>query len=185
MKTLLLIPFLFLAACASNPNRAERIDTKIEYAEKAGADVTIGVRGGEMIAQRQVLISEELRRAQNDSYELEANVYGGQRYLDNYGLWGALRNCNIRLAHRTGEIKPMGEKRAYVIPEEDYQMGLDKNNQIIGLQREYLKERLERFHRYKEVLLERKQEYEDKIALCELAMRQKPQSVAGVSDESH
>ena len=64
-------------------------------------------------------------------------------------------------------------------------MGLDKNNQIIGLQREYLKERLERFHRYKEVLLERKQEYEDKIALCELAMRQKPQSVAGVSDESH
>ncbi|MBX2989152.1 MAG: hypothetical protein KF802_14775 [Bdellovibrionaceae bacterium] len=159
----ILILSLALSACASNPNKAEKLDTQVELAAPVATDQVIGVKDGNMIVQKKVLMSEELRRLQNETYEVEAKVYGGHRYFDNRGLYGVLEDCMMT------KRLPMPEKREYVVPEaETTKLGLDENNHLVGVSEEFLKDRIERFATYRKVLRDRAQEYESKIKLCEM-----------------
>lgn len=171
MKKLILLFSVLLSACASNPNKAREIDTAIEHSAPVGSGLVIGVKNGEMVAQKEVMMSEDLRLLQNQTYELEAKVYGGIRYMDNNGQYGALKACYVKRGEITGEITPMTEPRDYVVPEEVYDIGLDRQKNIIGFQKEYLLNRIARFKRYKQVLTQRFAEYEDKISLCELSRK--------------
>lgn len=169
MRLLFFISFLGLSACAQSvPHQdAYHIDTKIENREVASGGVAIGVKDGEFVAQKEVFVSEEMRRLQNDAFELEAKVYGGKRYMDNDGLYGALKQCRLKEARVTKQIVPMAEPRSYVIPEDDYEIGLNYHSQIIGVQRENLIARMERFKHYREILEQRADEYQNKIDQCE------------------
>lgn len=163
MKNVLIILALALTACASNPHKAEHLNTKVELSAPVGNDQVIGVKDGNMVVQKKVLMSEELRRLQNDAYHVEAEVYGGYRYFDNRGLYGVLQECLIE------KRMPMAEKREYVIPEaETTRIGLDENNKLVGITEEFLKDRIERFATYLKVLRDRKAEYETQVKLCDM-----------------
>lgn len=171
---IMIIAALIVMTCVScaNPHKAEYIDTTIEQKSKVSFDQYIGVKDGNMIVQKKVLMSEELRLLQNSTHELEAKVYGGPRYFDNNGLHGVLRQCYFKTAETDGQIK-LPEKREYVIPEMEYtSMGLDEQDKIVGLSEEYLKDRIKRFLSYKKILTEREQEYEDKISICNFKLTQ-------------
>ena len=80
---------LMSGACAHNPNKAEKIDTKIDSSALVTGDTSVGVKDGNMIVQRKVAMNEELRRLQNEVYELEDHVYGNRKY-GSLGLYGVL-----------------------------------------------------------------------------------------------
>lgn len=92
MKTFVQVTIQLCAAafivtgCSTNPHKAVKIDTVVGIAASSGNNQIVGVKGGDMIVQRKVLMSEELRALQNEAYNLEAKVYGGSRYLDNKGV---------------------------------------------------------------------------------------------------
>lgn len=150
-----------LSACASNPNRAEELDTKIEHSAPVSSGLVIGVKDGEMIAQRKVMMSEQLRDLQNQTFELESKVFGGERYLDGTGLYGVLKSCQTRSGQHI-------QAREYVIPDDTYKAGMESGS-IIGLHREYLLKRIARFREYKRTLNRIQNEYENQIQSCELA----------------
>lgn len=166
---------LALSACASNPYKAEKLETVMEKREKVSGDLYIGIKNDLMVTQKKVLISEELRSLQNATYELESNVYGGPRYFDRNGKWGALRNCQIRQASvaNGGEGKlSFIEARDYVVPDEDFtSIGVDEAGNLVVVTEEYIKDRIVRFRNYKQVLEKRQDEMQSKIHMCELAVQ--------------
>jgi hypothetical protein len=172
-KFTLIFVGLILAACASK-HKATEIDTKVEDTSPVSPDGVIGVKDGNMVYQKKVMMNEQLRTLELDVYNLEAKVYGGPRYLDNRGLYGVLRDCRVELSEpkNGGDGKLLWtEKREYVTQENDFtSMGLDKKK-IVGVSEEYLKDRLERFGGYRKVLQDRQEEYETKVKVCELELK--------------
>lgn len=183
MRSLLMILFCFLTACSTSPNKAKKVDTKVDIPVAITSDSVIGVKDGDMIYQKKVLMSEELRGLQSESYRLEAEVYGGPRYLNNRGLYGLLRDCHLQLGDSSygGDGTPRWtEAREYVIPEEDEYptMGIENKKNIVGVSEEMLQDRLARFRIYKKVLTSRQDEYENKVKACELELQSKIKSSA-------
>lgn len=177
-KAFMIVAVLFLMSivgvfnigCASQ-HKARDIDTKIELSAPVNQDSVVGVKDGYMIYQKKVLMSEQLRSLENEVYNLEARVYGGPRYLDNYGLYGALKNCRTKVGAVDGKL-PWTETRDYVTPDYDEQeVGIEDKKRIIGLSEEFLKDRIARFRTYKKVLIGREDEYETKLTQCELELK--------------
>lgn len=173
MKVILTTAIFFLGACASNPHKAVEIDTNVDKAEVAGPDAVVGIKDGNMIYQKKVLLGEELRSVTVAATEMEAKLYGGPRYYDNNGLIGVLKNCRAKLASLKGEKLQWTEKRDYVIPDsEKLKMGVDEKGSLTGVTEEFLKDRLERFKGYKNILSQRTDEMDDKIAACNVEVEQ-------------
>ena len=100
-SVLLLIELTF-TACASNPNKAKEIETKMERPEQISGDTALGVnKDGNMIVQKKVMMNEELRKLQYEVYELEDRVYGNRKY-GSLGLYGVLRDCKLQLSDPNG-----------------------------------------------------------------------------------
>lgn len=170
--TLLLLGMVgcFNVGCASQ-HKARNIDTSIELSAPVNQDSVVGVKNGYMIYQKKVLMSEQLRTLENEVYNLEARVYGGPRYLDNYGLYGVLKNCRAKVGVADGKL-PWTETREYVTPDYDEQeVGIEDRKRLVGLSEEFLKDRIERFRTYKKVLMGREDEYETKVKQCELELK--------------
>ncbi|MEK2690016.1 hypothetical protein [Bdellovibrio sp. GT3] len=166
---------LSLVACSTNRNKAEKIDTEIEHSAPVGGGA-IGVKDGDMVYQRKVQMNEQLRTLENEVYDLEARVFGGPRYLDNRGLYGVLRDCRIQMGDSDnkgdGKIR-WTEQRTYVTSEEDFsKIGIENKKDIVGVTEEGLRDRLDRFKGYKATLISRHDEYETKVKMCELELKQ-------------
>lgn len=161
-----------LFACSHNPNKAEKIQTEIDTKTNLGLDSQIGLKDGNMVFQKKVLIGEELRDLQIKSHELEAQVYGGRRYFDNRGLWGALKDCREQISLMTDGKLQWTEAREYVIPDEDnFAIGLDEKNALVGVTEEFLKDRLKRFKGYRDVLEKRHDDFNERIRVCQLELK--------------
>ena len=167
---LLIVLFAFaLGACSHNPNKAEKIQTKIDNKGNISGYTDVGVKDGNMVVQKKVVMSEELRRLQYEVYELEDQVYGNRKY-GSAGLYGVLKSCRAQLADKanggdghllwTEPIDRVSDK------EDDFKIGLDEKQQLVGVSEEFLKDRIERFRNYKVVLQKRQDEYEDKVMIC-------------------
>jgi hypothetical protein len=160
---------LSLVACAHNPNKAEKIETKIDSADQVTGDTRVGVKDGNMIVQRKVQMNEELRRLQNEVYELEDHVYGNRKY-GSLGLYGVLKDCRMQLADKdnggSGHLSWTEPIDRVTDKEEEMSIGLDDKKKLIGVSEEMLKDRIERFRSYKGVLQKREDEYDDKVAIC-------------------
>lgn len=171
--------FIFLAfvtvACSSNPHRARKIDTEMEKTQDVGRE-QIGVKDGNLVVQRKVEMNEELRRVQNEVYELEDRVYGNRKY-GSKGLYGTLRDCRLKLSSRElgGDGKLMWTEPIDRVTdkEEEWTVGIDERDKIVGVSEEFLRDRMDRFRRYRQVLMGRQDEYEEKLQICDAAVRSK------------
>jgi len=169
-RVLLVSSFVVLtAACAHNPNKAEKVDTSIDKSAPISGDTKVGVKDGNMVVQKKVMMNEELRRLQNEVYEMEDRVYGNRKY-GSLGLYGVLKDCRTQLADKAqggdGKLKWTEPIDRVTDKEDDLKVGLDDKDQLVGVSEEMLKDRIERFRNYKQVLMKREDEYEDKVAVC-------------------
>lgn len=178
---------LSLAGCSSNPHKAEEIDTKIDNKGQVSGDTTVGVKDGDMIVQKKVLMNEELRRLQNDVYELEDRVYGNRKY-GSKGLYGVLKDCRADLSSKalggTGKLQWTEPIDRVTDKEEEFKVGLDDKKQLIGVSEDFLKDRIDRFKQYKLVLQKRQDEYEDKVEVCKAEVKSRQADAAKLKSEA-
>lgn len=164
---------LALVACSSNPHKAEEIDTQVENKGQV-KDEVIGVKDGDMIVQKKSLMSEELRRLQYEVYELEDRVYGNRKF-GSKGLYGVLKDCRTQLADKKnggdGKLKWIEPIERVTDKEDEYKIGIDEENKLVAVSEEYLKDRIARFRGYKQTLMKRQDEYEEKVDICKAELR--------------
>jgi hypothetical protein len=165
-----------LMACSSNPHKAEKIETAMEKRQEVTGDTDLGVKDGNMVVQKKVQMNEELRRLQNEVYGLEDRVYGNRKY-GSKGLYGTLKTCKLKLVSKDlgGDGKLMWtEPMDRVTDKEDeFDIGIDEQEKIVGVSEEFLKDRLVRFKDYKKTLQQRQDEYEEKVDICDSAVKAK------------
>lgn len=177
MRRFLALIVLSLAwlGCASNPNKARKIETAMEK-EAPLVDEKIGVKDGNLVVQKKVEMNEELRRLQNEVFELEDRVYGNRKY-GSQGLYGALKQCRMKLVSKEygGDGKLMWTEPLDRVTdkEEQWTVGLDEQDKIVGISEEFLRDRIARFRGYKATLIKRQDEYEDKLQICDAALAEK------------
>lgn len=182
---LVVLPFsAMIAGCRSNPNKAEKIGTKMDHAGAVTGDERVGVKDGDMIVQKKVQMNEELRRLQYEVFELEDRVYGNRKY-GSKGLYGALKSCREEIVSKKygGDGKLMWTEPMDRVTdkEDDFNIGLDEKDRIVGVSEEYLKDRLTRFHKYRQTLQKRQDEYEEKLEICDADLRARKEGAASVS----
>lgn len=179
MKKLFLLLALVVSACSSNPHKAKEIDTKIDHSDHVTGDTAVGVKDGNMVVQKKVMMNEEVRRLQNEVYELEDRVYGNRKF-GSMGLYGVLRDCKSQIS----DPKNGGDgKLAWTEPmdrvtdkEDEFKIGLDEKGKLSGVSEEFLKDRIARFKEYKNVLNKRQDEYEEKVAICKSDLKSRKAS---------
>lgn len=164
-----LVVLLALSACKHNPNKAENIETKMEQSDKVSGSEAVGVKRGEMVVQSKVQMSERLRDLQNTVYGLEDRVYG-TRKLGSLGMYGDLKSCKRKLASRqyggSGTLVWTEPLDRVTDKEEDLKIGLDEKKDLVGLSEEYLRDRLQRFSGYKQILQKRADEFQSALEDC-------------------
>ncbi len=175
MKLLLLmIAALGLISCSSNPHKAKELDTKIDNAQRVNGTDTMGLKDGNMVVQKKVMMNEELRRIQNSVYESEDKVYGNRKY-GSQGLYGALKSCKIKLSSKAyggdGKLRWTEPIDRVTDKEDQYNIGLDETNKIVGVSEEFLLDRINRFKKYQMILNKREDEYKEKLDICDAGLR--------------
>lgn len=172
----------FLMGCHSSPHKAEKIETKVEKAVAVGEE-TIGVKNGNMIVQKKVEMNEDLRRLQYEVYELEDRVYGNRKY-GSKGLYGALKGCREQIVSKKlgGDGKLIWTEPAERVTdkEDEFNVGIDERDKIVAVTEEFLKDRIERFRKYKQLLLKRQGEYEEKLEVCDADLKAKKENFVNV-----
>lgn len=178
IKVLILSSTLLIltTSCSTNPNKAEKIETKIENSSQVNGETQVGVKEGLMVVQKKVQMNEELRKIQYDVYELEDRVYGNRKY-GSLGLYGVLRDCKLQLSDpkNGGDGKLMWTEPIDRVTdkEDDFKIGLDEEKKLVGVSEEFLGDRIKRFKGYKSVLNKRQDEYEEKLAICKAELKSK------------
>lgn len=173
---LLSLPVL-MAGCASNPHKAKDVETNIDNSAQVSGDTKIGVKDGNLVVQKKVQMNEELRRLQNEVYSLEDKVYGNRKY-GSEGLYGALKTCKKKLSSKalggTGKLRWTEPIDRVTDKEDEWNIGIDEKEKVVGVSEEFLKDRIRRFRGYRKVLQKREDEYKEKVEICdaELEARQ-------------
>lgn len=165
---------LGLIGCSTNRNKAERIETVIENSDVISGDTSVGVKDGDMIVQKKVRMNEELRRIQYEVYELEDRVYGNRKF-GSLGLYGVLRDCRMQISDPKnggdGKLKWLEPMDRVTDKEEEFKVGLDDKEKLVGVSEEFLHDRVTRFRGYKSVLQKRQDEYEEKVSICKAELK--------------
>ena len=170
MKIFLLILLgLSLSYCSSNPHKAEKLDTEMETEEKLNSESSIGVKDGNMIYRKKVNMAEELRRLQISVYSLEDRVYGNRKY-GSEGLYGVLKQCRLEVISPenggNGKLKWTEPMDRVTDKEDEFKIGMNDKDKIIGVSQEFLKDRIGRFKEYRRILQKREDEYKEKVEIC-------------------
>lgn len=165
-----------VAGCSSSPHKAEELETKVENKGQV-KDEIVGInKDGNMVVQRKVQMSEELRRLQFEVYELEDRVYGNRKF-GSKGLYGVLKDCRTEAASKElggdGKLRFIEPIERVTDKEEEYKIGLDEDKQLVAVSEEFLKDRITRFQGYKQVLMKRQDEYEEKVDICKAEVKAK------------
>lgn len=161
-------------ACSHNPHKAEKIETQINNEATVTGDTSVGVKDGNMVVQKKVVMNEELRRIQYEVYELEDHVYGNRKF-GSLGLYGVLRDCRIQASEPKnggdGKLKWTEPIDRVTDKEDEFKVGLDAKEKLVGVSEEFLKDRIDRFKGYKSVLMKRQDEYEEKVQICKAEVK--------------
>lgn len=178
------VSVLLLTQCKSNPHKAEKIETEIKNQGQVSGDTAVGVKDGNLVVQKKVQMNEELRRMQIEVYELEDRVYGNRKY-GSLGLYGVLRQCKSDLSDPKnggdGKMKWTEPMDRITDKEDEFKIGLDEKDKLVGVSEEFLKDRLERFKGYKKVLMTREDEYEEKVQICKTEMKSRTNKTANTN----
>jgi len=175
IRKLILASFLLgLGACSSNPHKAKKLDMDLDHAQKVNGNSKIGVKDGEMVHQTEVEMKEELRRLEINVYSLEDRVYGNRKY-GSEGLYGVLKKCRLDLSNEVnggnGKLKWTEPLERITDKEDNYKVGLSKDKKLVGVSREYLRDRIQRYKGYQHLLHKREDEYKEKVEVCENNLR--------------
>lgn len=170
-----LVGALVAVGCASKKHKAVEIETEMKRAETITGDTAVGVnKDGDMIVQQKVLMSEEIRKLQYDVYGLEDRVYGNRKY-GSLGLYGVLRDCKYQLTDPKnggdGKLQWTEPMDRITDKEDEFKIGIDEKDKLVGVSEEFMKDRIVRFKGYKKVLQMREDEYEDKLQICKAELR--------------
>ena len=169
----IILPFI-LCYCASNPHKAKEIDASLEKQNDLTDEQAIGVKDGNVVYQKKVNMAEELRRLQISVYSIEDRVYGNRKYGSS-GLYGVLKKCRAEVVspENGGDGKLLWTEPIDRVTdkEEDFDIGYNKKDKIIGVSQEFLKDRIGRFKEYRRVLQKREDEYKDKVDICEAKLK--------------
>lgn len=178
---------LFLGACSHNPNKAKNVDTKMEKTDEVRRDEKVGVKDGNMVVQKKVLMSEELRRLQNEVFELEDRVYGNRKY-GSLGLYGVLKECRKDLSDKknggNGKLIWTEPIDRVTDKEDEFKIGIDEKDKIVAVSEEFLTDRIERFRGYKNILQKREDEYQEKIDICQAELTSRKHETKDESEKS-
>lgn len=180
LSLLILLP-LFMVACSSTPSHEEQSkvhdlsETQLEQSKDISGGDKVGIRENTFKVQRKVQLAEELRDLENEVYGMEYEIYGNRKY-GTKGLYGAYRDCSAEVNSikygGSGKMKPIEKKDRVIKEDHKFKFGVDKNGDLIGVSEEYLSERIERFKKYKDLLVKRLDEYETKVRICENDLKQ-------------
>lgn len=166
----LLAGVLFFLGCGSHPHKAEKVDTTIDNKGEVTGGEKLGIKDGNMVVQRKVLMAEELRGLQIEVYETEDRVYGNRKF-GSAGKYGVLKQCRTQVASKDnggdGKLRWQEPIDRVTDKEEELKIGLDEKNELVGVTEEFLKDRLDRFRKYKQILQKREDEMQEKIEICE------------------
>lgn len=175
---------LTMGGCRSNPHKAEKIETEMDKHQRVSGDEAVGVKDGNMVVQKKVAMNEELRRLQYEVFELEDRVYGNRKY-GSKGLYGALKGCREELVSKKlgGDGKLMWTEPVDRVTdkEDEFNIGIDEKDKIVGVSEEFLKDRLVRFKKYKTTLLKRQDEYEEKLEICDADLKSKKEHMSSAN----
>ena len=155
---LILFCFIFLTSCKSNPHKVESLQTEL--------DQSVGLKSGEIVVTNAAQISEKLRDLQNGVYALEDRVYG-TRKLGSLGLYGELKSCQRKLA------SPQFGGTGTMVWSEPLDRVTDKEEELVAVSEEHLKDRLQRFQSYRSILQKRADEFSEKIMACKAEVASK------------
>jgi len=174
MKKLMLLVFALMAVACKNPHKAEKIETAIDRQEEVTGDTSMGVKDGNLVVQKKVAMNEELRKLQNEVYSLEDRVYGNRTY-GSLGLYGVLRQCRSDISDKKnggdGKLVWTEPIERVTAKEDEFKIGIDEKDKIVGISEEFLNDRILRFRGYRNVLEKRQDEYEDKLAVCQAELK--------------
>jgi hypothetical protein len=180
------VVMMALVGCKSNPHKAEKIETEMKKEQSLSPDEKIGVKDGNMVVQRKVEMNEELRRIQYEVFELEDRVYGNRKY-GSKGLYGALKGCREQLVSKKlgGDGKLMWTEPMDRVTdkEPEFNVGIDEKDKIVAVTEEFLKDRITRFQKYKQTLVKRQDEYEEKLEICDAELKAKKEKKANAAGE--
>lgn len=179
------LAIILIAGCKSNPNKAEKIDTEMKKEQSLSGDEKIGVKGGNLVVQKKVVMNEELRRLQYEVYELEDRVYGNRKY-GSKGLYGALKGCREQAVSKKlggdGKLQWTEPVDRVTDKEDEFNVGIDEKDKIVAVTEEFLKDRIARFQKYKQTLLKRQDEYEEKLEICDADLKAKKDNHASAAE---
>ncbi len=185
MSTLMMILaglMVVMVGCKSNPNKAEKIKTEMDKSQAVSGDESLGVKDGNLVVQKKVMMNEELRRLQYEVYEMEDRVYGHRKY-GSKGLYGALKGCREESVSKKlggdGKLTWTEPIDRVTDKEDEFNIGIDEKEKIVGVSEEFLKDRITRFKKYKQVLMKRQDEYEEKLEICDANLKAKKEGQAG------
>lgn len=168
---------MLLVACSSNPNKAEKVETQMESKGNVKGE-NVGIKDGNMVVQKKTLMSEELRRLQYEVYELEDKVYGNRKFGSD-GLYGVLKKCRLELSDKDnggdGKLKWLEPMERITDKEDEYKIGIDEENNLVAVSEEYIKDRIVRFRGYKQTLMKREDEYQEKVDICKSDLKARKQ----------
>lgn len=171
MKHKIWLPTLVLlvAGCKSNPNKVQDISTKLDQSAKVSGGEKVGVKDGEMVVLQKEQMAEKLRDLQNTVYSLEDQVYGTRKF-GTLGQYGELKTCQRKLASKqyggSGSLVWTEPLDRVTDKEEDFQIGLDEKKDLVAVSQEYLRDRIQRFQGYKQILQKRSDEFAEKTETC-------------------
>lgn len=172
-KVLCLASFMILGACASKlekRNTIDDMDTKLKDEKKVSGGDKLGTRDDKVVVQRKVMLAEELRDLENETYAMEYEVYGNRKY-GTKGLYGVYRDCHTDLGSYslggTGKMKPLEPAQPVITEDPFFKFGRDEEGELVGVNEEFLSERIDRFKKYRKLLTKRRNEYELKVRICE------------------
>lgn len=172
--------------CSTSPHKAEKMDTNMEKSQTVTGDEKVGVnKDGNMVVRKKVAMNEELRRLQYDVYEMEDRVYGNKKF-GSKGLYGALKDCRSESISKkyggNGKLIWTEPIDRVTDKEDDWNIGVDEQEKIVGVSEEFLRDRIARFRRYKDVLTKRQGEYEEKLEICDADLKVKRENTGPGSD---
>lgn len=165
----LLLPLTTLIGCKSNPHKAEVLETKTEKEDVVASGEKVGLNSsGEMVYQKKVMMAEELRKLQDDVYDLEDKVYGTRRY-GTKGLYGKYADCLRRSKPENKAALPKIDKLdRWSDKDEDIKIGIDADkDKLASVTEEKLKDRMAKFQEYRRILQQKEDEYSDNLRSCE------------------
>lgn len=178
-----IVSALWISGCRSNPHKAQKLDTEMKSGQDVSEGEQVGVKDGNMIVQKKVAMNEELRKLQYEVYELEDRVYGNRKY-GSKGLYGALKGCREESVSKKhgGDGKLMWTEPMDRVTdkEEEFNIGLDEKEKVVGVSEEFLKDRIARFKKYRQTLMKRQDEYEEKLEICDASLKAKKEGQASV-----